>query len=211
MKKQTEYNLKGLMNYKSAFQLMQIVFFIIVVVFLVIVGIIYFNSQKRIASLQNSIYVIDKTGAIASANRMQQTKDTRLFEYKDQVKSFFQLWYQLDPASYNGNINNALKLIGKSGKVLYAQYLDAEIEKKLITNGITTKSYVDSIKFDTSTLPVKGIVYGRQDIIRKNVTTKRMMVCTFTITDINRSEDNSHGALIDNWNVINNKIINKNE
>jgi hypothetical protein len=150
---------------------------------------------------------MDSGGNVYLAKRVKENKDTRLYEYRDQVKTFFKLWYELDPASYDENINNALKLIGKSGKVLYSQYLEADVKKNLITNGIITKAIVDSIKFNTSHIPVQGVIFGKQKIIRKNSTIVRRLICTFTITDVNRSKDNSHGALIDDWKVVNNEII----
>ena len=209
MKKQKEYNLKSLTSYKSAFSLLQTVLVVVVLMLSFLVIFVYYSSQKTISNLQNSIYIMDKTtGAVSLGNRVGQTPATRIFEYRDQVNQFFHLWYQLDPASFDDNIDRGLKLIGKSGKVLYTQYLNADVKKNLITNGIVTKAIVDSIDFNTSTMPIQGVVYGRQKIIRKNSTIIRRIVCSFSVTDINRSQDNSHGALLDDWKIINNEILN---
>ena len=207
MSRKKEYNLKGLTNYKSAFSLLQIVIVVVIVALVSLMGFIYYSSQKTIKSLQNSIYIMDKSGAVAVGNRVGETPAARLFEYRDQVKVFFHLWYELDASSFDENINSALNLVGKCGKILYSQYLDADLKKNLIVNGIYTKAIVDSIKFNTKEMPIRGIVYGRQKIIRKNSTIIRQLICTFSIHDINRSEINSHGALLDDWKIINNEII----
>lgn len=208
MNKKENILLSDIQTYKSSFSIFKWIFIITIIILTLTILLMYINFNTTLTKYNSSVWIMDKTGDISSANLQQQDKSTRIYEYKDHVKDFFKLWYELDAVSYKVNTELALNLVeSKTANILYSQYIDAETSKKLAVNNVYTTVVIDSILFNTKTLPVEGIIYGKQTFERTKAKVLRNLICTFNIYDINRSEVNPHGALISNWKIIDTRIL----
>jgi len=153
------------------------------------------------------IYVMDKTGAISTADRNELDVYGRLFEYEDHVKTFYRKWYAFDESSFEPNIESALYMIGDVGKAMYQKYLEDNILRTLKQMNMSVTVEIIDTQIDMNTMPHTGYITGIQTIKRTRGSVSRNMNCTFELWDVSRSRNNPHGVRIEKWNVVNNSVI----
>ena len=125
----------------------------------------------------------------------------RAYEYEDHVKRFVQLWYSFDENNYERHLNEALNLIGNKGKELLNEYNDVNMLNTLIQKNIRYEVSINDISIDMATLPVSGEITFTQTGLRSRGGLSREIKARFTLYDVSRSRDNSHGAKIEKWDV----------
>lgn len=151
-----------------------------------------------------SIWIIDpKSGESYRAVQFEKASNPgRIFEYKNHVRLFHMLWFELDEFTYENNVEKGLNLIGNSGKELLDNYKKSDALRHLQEENMHTKYYIDSIKVDMNTVPVTGWCYGRQEVIKTGGKSMRKMWTKFTFIDLpNRSDENPHGVKLDNFSI----------
>ena len=153
------------------------------------------------------IYVMDKSGAIATADRNELDATGRLFEYEDHVKTFYRKWYAFDESSFQTNIESALYLIGDVGKSMYQKYMEDNILRTLKQMNMTVTVEIGDVNIDMNSMPRTGYITGVQTIKRARGSVSRNMNCTFELWDVSRSRNNPHGVKIEKWEVVNNSVI----
>ena len=199
--------LKGLKNYSRAYAGMRLIAILSVISSLVFSIVVFVLCQLEINKNKHSIYVMKKDGSVVSATSTLQSPEERGFEFQDHVRQFYKLWYELDQNSYKRNIDKGLLLVGDCGKELYNEYKEQDLYTLLNSKNISTSVEITEVKVNMSQYPAIGYIKGIQTIKRLNGEAKRNMNCTFTIYDMKRSDDNSHGAKIEEWKVVDNSPI----
>lgn len=150
------------------------------------------------------IYVITEKGQAAIANSMNNDQDYenyRLPEIKNQIKVFHRLFFGYDQFSYDKNINEALYLIGNSGKELYLSLKANGHFARIQSQNLVQKLEIDSIKVNDKEYPYHASVYGKLSVSRvdQNVSTKNLFYSSFDLYNVARTENNPHGLLIENY------------
>ena len=199
--------MKSLFDYKSAFKT-SMTFFALVCCFCVVTVILMAVFMHRELEKQYAmIYVMDKSGAITTADRNQMDVSGRLFEYEDHVKTFYRKWYAFDESSFESNIESALYLIGDVGKTMYQKYMEDNILRTLKQMNMSVAVEIADVYVDMNTMPRTGYITGRQTIKRTKGSVSRNMNCSFELWDVARSRNNPHGVKIEKWEVTNNSVI----
>lgn len=201
--------MKSLTNYKTAYSLVSIIAVTIIVSAFGSGAFIYYINAKMLQENKSVIYILDEKGNALIANKSQQSLETRVFEYEDHVKDFYQLWYAYDQFSYKRNIETALNLIGEGGKELYNLDLEQDIFGMLREKNLTLTVSVTDVQIN-DTRPVTGKITGTQTIRRLKGKLTRNLIATFTLKDVDRSRNNPHGVIIENWKIIDNTQIPEN-
>ena len=142
--------------------------------------------------------VIDKNGEVYKASGMPAS-NMRRFEYINHVKTFVGKWYAFDENTYEGNIASALNLIGNKGKELLNEYNDVNMLNSLVQKNIRYGVSIDEITIDMGTIPVTGKILFTQTGYRARGKVSRKVKAEFSIYDVSRSEENAHGAKIEDW------------
>lgn len=142
--------------------------------------------------------VIDKNGEVYKASGMPAS-NMRRFEYINHVKTFVGKWYAFDENTYEGNIASALNLIGNKGKELLNEYNDVNMLNSLVQKNIRYGVSIDEITIDMGTIPVTGKILFTQTGYRARGKVSRKVEAEFSIYDVSRSEENAHGAKIEDW------------
>lgn len=163
-----------------------------------VISIVYIYQKAERA--YDHALVIDTSGKAYETTPVLAS-DMRAFEYEDHVKRFVRLWYAFDENSYEGNLNEALNLIGNKGKELLNEYKDVNMLNSLIQKNIRYEISIQDIHIDMSTLPVSGEIIFTQTGLRSRGGLSREIHASFTLYDVSRSRENSHGAKIDKWDV----------
>lgn len=198
--------LRGLLNYKTGFQLTKLVMISVVVISFLAITIGFIVMSQEISAIRDSVVVIDRSGEVLKSDRVN-ARETRVFEYENHVRTFYNLWYAFDEGSYISNVEKALQLIGESGKDMLDMYLTQNLERNIKEKNLIFSVYIKDIQIDMTKNTISGYIEGEQYIKRNRGELKRNLVCTFTIYDVDRTRDNPHGCKVDNWKIINEEII----
>lgn len=158
------------------------------------------NSQKRIYILANS-----KALEAYSADR----KDNIPVEARDHVKMFHFYFFTLDPDDkvIQSNITRALYLADRTAKEQYDNLKENGYYTNLISGNISQEINADSIIINTDSYPYHFIYKGKQRIIRPTTIVTRSLVTEGYLRNVSRSDNNSHGFLIERWKTIENNDI----
>ena len=142
--------------------------------------------------------VIDKNGEVYETSSLPAGA-MRKYEYLNHVKTFVTHWYAFDESTYEGNISLALNLIGNKGKELLNEYNDVNMLNSLIQKNIRYGVTIKDVEIHTNTIPVSGKILFTQTGYRARGSVSRDIEAEFTLYDVSRSEDNAHGAKIEDW------------
>ena len=199
--------MKSLFDYKSAFKTSMIFFALVCCCCVVAVILMAVYMHRELEKQYAMIYVMDKSGAISTADRNELDVSGRLFEYEDHVKTFYRKWYVFDESSFEPNIESALYLIGDVGKTMYQKYMEDHVLRTLKQMNMSVTVEIRDVQIDMNTMPRTGYITGIQTIKRTKGSVSRNMNCTFELWDVSRSRNNPHGVKIEKWDVINNSVI----
>ena len=158
------------------------------------------QSQQRIFILANG-----KALEAYAADR----KDNVPVEARDHVKMFHHYFFTLDPDDkvINSNISKALYLADGSAKQQYDNLKENGYYTNLISGNISQEIQADSIIINTSDYPFHFRYKGVQKIIRPSTIVTRSLVTEGYLRNVSRSDNNSHGFLIERWKTLENADI----
>ena len=77
--------LRGLLSYKTGFQLTKFVTVSVIIISMVTVVVVFFIMNKKIMDVRDSVVVLDRSGAVIGSERLMAS-ETRVFEYENHVK-----------------------------------------------------------------------------------------------------------------------------
>ena len=130
-------------------------------------------------------------------------------EARDHVKMFHHYFFTLDPDDkvINSNLTKALYLADGSAKQQYDNLKENGYYTNLISGNISQEIQADSIIINTSDYPFHFRYKGVQKIIRPSTIVTRSLVTEGYLRNVSRSDNNSHGFLIERWKTLENADI----
>lgn len=148
-------------------------------------------------SVGQRVYVVGQSGTTKMALAASPEDHTE-FEMRNLVRSFAGNMFGHDQYTYKTNLNAALPLIDDAGgRLIYQTFKQQDILGTYVKFGARTTVTVDSIKLDTSTLPVRGRLYMRQTGFLGDRQSKSQAVgCAFELTNTYRSDRNPFGMML---------------
>lgn len=155
---------------------------------------------KKIDEAYTKALVLDTSGRVYEATSVAAS-DMRKYEYEDHIKTFVLKWYAFDESTYESNIKSALNLIGNRGKELLSEYNDINMHNSLIQKNIIYSVTIKDIHVEMKTVPVSGEILFTQTGYRARGGVSREVLAKFTLYDVSRSQENSHGVKIEGWEV----------
>ncbi len=165
-------------------------------------------SYHLVAKVQSRIYILVNGKALEAF--AAERKDNIPVEAKDHISSFHQLFFSLDPDDkvIQSNISKALYLADASAKRQYESLKENGYYSSVIAGNISQEISIDSISLSMEQYPYFFRYYGKQRIIRPTSIVLRSLVTEGYLRNVSRSDNNSHGFLIERWTTIENKDIN---
>ena len=192
-------NIEKRIQINKSMALASVVFAIVIV----IVGFMY--SYKIVHESRKSIYILDNGIPVL----VKQTDEllNRPVEYEAQIDLFHKLFFTLVPDDefIRKNIDKSLYLMDDSAKKERNNLLEKGFYNQIISSNATVSVQTDSISLDLNTK--KFIFYGKQMINRRTSLILRKLITQGTFTDIQRTPNNAHGVLLENWNILDNTEI----
>lgn len=170
------------------------------------VGTIAYFAYRSTAAAANRIYVLEG-GQLLTAGAHDSRSD-RPVEARAHVKQFHELFFTLDPdqKAIESNVNKALYLADNSAKREYVNMKEKGFYNDLISANISMEITVDSVVLSKNR-PFTARTYAHQVVTRATSTSTRSLVSECTLRDVTRSENNSHGFMMENWRVLQNPTL----
>lgn len=156
---------------------------------------------------QQRIYILANGKAIEAfaAGR----KDNIPVEARDHVRVFHYHFFTLSPddKAIQQNIRKALYLGDGSVKRQYDNLRENGYYANIISGNVSQEITIDSIQIDISSYPFYFRCHGQQKIIRTTSMVTRSLITEGYLRNVDRSDNNPHGLLIERWTTIENKDI----
>lgn len=166
-----------------------------------------YKSFVLITQTQARIYILSNGKALEAYSA--ERKDNVPVEARDHVKMFHHYFFTLDPDDkmIQVNVTKALYLADISAKQQYDNLKESRYYSNIISGNISQDIEPDSIRIDLNDYPYYFRYYAKQRIIRATSVVMRSLITEGYLRNVARSDNNSHGFLIERWNTIENKDI----
>jgi conjugative transposon TraK protein len=136
-------------------------------------------------------------------------KDNITVEARDHISMFHHYFFTLDPDEkvITNNITKALYLADGSAKKQYDNLKESGYYINLVSGNISQQIETDSIEININSYPYYFRFIGREKLIRTTSIVTRSLITEGYLRNVSRSDNNSHGFLIEKWTIIENKDL----
>ena len=130
-------------------------------------------------------------------------------EAREHIKRFHELFFTLSPDknAIESNISRAMFLADKSVYTYYKDLIEKNYFNRVISGNINQTLQVDSVVIDFNNYPYSASTYAKQVIIRESNITRRSLVTKCRLINSVRSDNNPHGFMMENFEVLENRDI----
>jgi len=165
------------------------------------------KSFTMIAEARSKIYILANGKALEAF--ASERKDNIPVEARDHIKSFHEYFFTLDPDEkvIQANITKALYLADASAKRQYDNLKESGYYTNIIAGNISQHISIDSIALNIAQSPWYFRCYAVEKIIRATSIVSRSLITEGYLRDVSRSDNNSHGFLIERWAILENKDL----
>ena len=194
-------------NIDRAFKQMRFFSLVIIAACIFLSSFVMYNSYKLAAQTQQRIYILANGKALEAFSA--ERKDNIPVEAKDHVRMFHHYFFTLDPDEkvIQANITKALYLADASAKKQYDNLKENSYYSNVMSGNISQEITTDSIIINTNSYPYYFRCIAQQKIIRPTTIVTRSLITEGYLRNVSRSDNNSHGFLIEKWVTIENKDI----
>jgi conjugative transposon TraK protein len=198
---------KQMKNIDSAFKHIKRFSFLLILGCILISGYALYISKQVVSQSQQKIFILANGKALEAF--AAERKDNIPVEAKDHVKMFHHYFFTLDPDDkvIQANLSKALYLADASAKQQYDNLKENNYYSNLISGNISQEITVDSVMVDVNQYPFYFRCYAKQKIIRPSTIVTRNLITEGHLRNVARSDNNSHGFLIEKWRTIENTDI----
>jgi conjugative transposon TraK protein len=198
---------KQFKNIDTAFRHIKTFSIVFAVVCLVLCAFVIVKSFEVIEKAQSRVYILTNGKVLEafSAGR----KDNIVAEARDHVATFHRYFFTLSPddKAIDSNIKKALYLADHSAKKQYDNLRENGYYANIISGNISQEIAIDSISIDVNEYPITFQCKARQIITRSTSVVTRSLITEGALRSVERSDNNSHGFLIEKWSTLENKDI----
>jgi conjugative transposon TraK protein len=173
-----------------------------------ITGYAVWSSYNFAEAQRQRIYVLDGGKSLMLA-LSQDLSQNRPVEARQHVRNFHELFFTLAPdkLAIESNVSRALFLVDRSAYRYYQDMQEKGYYNRIVAGNINQTVQVDSISFNFDVYPYKAVTYARQYIIRQSNITERNLITRCDLTNTVRSDNNPHGFIIENFEIVENRDL----
>jgi len=156
---------------------------------------------------EERVYVLSNGKALEAI--AGERKDNVAVEAKDHIKMFHHYFFTLDPDDkvIESNMSKALYLADGSAASQYRGLKENGYYNSIISGNVSQNVEADSIQIDFEQYPFRFRYFGKQKIIRPTAILSRILITEGTLRNVSRSDNNSHGFLVERWRIVDNRDI----
>lgn len=150
---------------------------------------------------EDTIYVVDKGSAVMAKRNSEDSQ--RELEAKDHVLRFHELMFNLSPSaeSIKRNLDRALIMSDRSAYDYWMDLSEKGFYQRLVSANVSQEFVADSIKVDMLSYPHSAVTYGKLYMLRESNITAYQFESTCRLVDVERSQSNPHGLMIERFRV----------
>lgn len=196
-------------NIDSAFKHIRLFSFALIVANVVICCYVIYSALKTLSQEQAKVFVL-ANGKLLEAVGTDRRSVVEV-EIRDHVKDFHYYFFTASPDedAIKKNITKALYLCDGSAKAEYDNLQESGYYTGIVSGNISQSIETDSIHVNVNVKPIQFVYYGRLKIVRTTSVLTRSLITSGQIRFTNNPSDNNpHGALIENWRIVANQDIN---
>lgn len=195
-------------NIDTAFRHIRLFSLLVIITCAIISCYAVYQSFRLVFTMQDKIYVLANGKALEAF--ASDRKDNLMVEARDHVKTFHQLFFNLDPDDkvIKENIGKALYLADNSAKREYDNLQEKSYYANIISGNVSQHIRVDSVLVNLNEHPYLFRCIAKIEIVRATSIVQRSLISEGFLRNVNRSDNNSHGFLIENWKIVENKDVN---
>ena len=167
------------------------------------VGIAAWSSEHA----RQTVYVIDKGSAVMARRTPEDAN--RDMEAADHVTRFHELMFNLAPSSESikRNVDRALTMSDRSAYDYWMDLSERGFYQRIVSANISQEFVADSIKVDMMSYPHQVTTYGKLYLLRESNITAYQFESSCRLVDVERSQNNPHGLMIERFTVTRNENI----
>lgn len=198
---------KQFSNIESAFRHVKLFTYVVVVASTILCAFTVYESYRMVRKAEERVYVLSNGKALEAI--AAERKDNVAVEAKDHIKMFHHYFFTLDPDDkvIESNMSKALYLADGSAASQYRGLKENGYYNSIISGNVSQNVEADSIQIDFEQYPYRFRYFGKQKIIRPTAILSRTLITEGTLRNVSRSDNNSHGFLVERWRIIDNKDI----
>ncbi|MBN7817471.1 conjugative transposon protein TraK [Algoriphagus pacificus] len=198
---------QNLQNIDTAFQHVKYLSFTVVFLSLSFSGYMGFMTFRTMEEAQNRIYILAEGKALEAF--ASDKRDNIQVEAKDHVKMFHHYFFTLSPDEkfIRKQIGQSLYLTDGSAKRVYDNLREQGYYSELVSSNINQTVDMDSVTVSLDTYPFRFHYYGKQHITRSSSRETRNLITTGRLRYIDRTDQNPHGFLIEQWETLANETL----
>src|ERR1700681_1343899 len=168
---------------------------------------VIFKSAQAVSDSGKHIYIL-ANGKILEAYAGDR-KDNIPVEARDHISMFHHYFFTLDPDEkvINSNISKALYLADASAKKQYDNLKENGYYRNIISGNISQTLEIDTIDINTNVYPYSFHCVAHEKIIRTTSIVTRSLVTEGYLRNVSRSDNNSHGFLMEKWAIVEDKDL----
>jgi conjugative transposon TraK protein len=192
----------------SAFRYVRSFTIVVVIGCICLCSFVLFKSYQLAALTQNKIYILANGQALEAL--AADRKENITVEAKDHIRLFHEWFFDLDPddKAIQASLTKALYLIDGSGKQQFQNLRENGYYASLIAGNISQRIQVDSIELNITFYPYYFRLHAHETILRATSVLHRELVTEGYLRNVNRSDNNTHGFLIEKWKTLDNSDLN---
>lgn len=194
-------------NIETSFQLIRTTCIVVIVCSFSLDGWVCFKAFHELRSAQSKVYVL-ASGKVLEAVAGDR-KDNLPAEARDHIVSYHKYFFTLDPDEkvINENLSKALCLVDGSGRRVYENLKETGYYASVVNSYIIQRISIDSVRLDMGSEPYYFQVYARETIERPTSIVTRSLLTEGWLRNVSRSDNNSHGLMIERWSVVENRDL----
>lgn len=167
----------------------------------------FYKSYQMVTDVQSKIYILANGKALEAV--AEERRENIPVEARDHIKTFHRLFFTLSPdeKAIRDYVGKSLYLADYSAKKEYDNLKEKGFYTSIISGNVSQEIAIDSVQLDINRYPFFFRCYGTQLITRATSTVQRSLVTEGYLRNVNRSDNNPHGFLIERWVTVDNRDI----
>jgi conjugative transposon TraK protein len=166
-----------------------------------------YSGYAHAARAQERVYIL--TNGRAFEAKASDKRDNMEVECRGHIRRFHELVFNLTPDGkvIEANMHRAYYLADGSVRRFYDNLRESGYISGIISGNVTQSVSIDSIWVSSGDEPYVFRCWAKEKLVRSTTITERNLETHGFLREIQRSDDNEHGLLIERFEVLENNDI----
>ncbi|RAI86700.1 conjugative transposon protein TraK [Algoriphagus yeomjeoni] len=198
---------QNLKNLDTAFRHVKYLSYAVTLGSLCLSGYLGMRAMEATQAAQERIFILAEGKALEAFSATK--KENIPVEARDHVRMFHHYFFTLSPDEnfIREQVSKSLYLADGSAKSVYDNLREGGYYTQIVSANMNQTVETDSVSISIDSYPFDFRFYGKQKIIRPTSVVTRSLITKGRLRHIDRTDQNPHGFLIENWETLSNETI----